>query len=45
MIKKYGEIGLIDKLINKIKIKKGYVLVGCSMGMIKELKGMLKWVN
>ncbi len=41
-MERYGKQSMFKRLLRRFKQRKGYVLVNCSLGMIKELKGCLK---
>lgn len=37
-IQKYGKIGILDKALKQLRIKKGFVCLNMSLGLIRELK-------
>lgn len=41
----YGKKSLILRLADKLRIKRGFVVVGCSVGMAKELAEVSKLNN
>ena len=42
MIETYGQIGIINQLFNKVRIRKGWVVINCTIGMQRELREFIR---